>query len=249
MGVDPGTLSLRDFESVAGVRLRIEHTVSREGFEILLLDAKERGCDLNDIYREVVESALRDYIRRRIEERSHWAKPVKGEAVHRERRVFNSPTPVVPERRKNSAVVPAIVEVALGTPTPSLVQPAPGESAEPKSPKKQKLQRVSKKAQASEPPPPPPIPEAPASPAAPVPKKARKPRVARKVPAAVSQPEIVRKRKAKSAVPVTPVPVPAPAAKAGRKPRSIQPSENLPAPAGARKAAKKSKKRKPLSLG
>ena len=242
MGVDPGTLSLRDFESVAGVRLRIEHTVSREGFEILLLDAKERGCDLNDIYREVVESALRDYIRRRIEERSHGAKPVKAEAAHRERRVFTSPTPVVPERRKNS-----VVEVALGTPTPSLVQPAPGESAEPNSPKKQKIQRVSKKAQASEPPPPPPILEAPASPAGPAPKKARKPRVARKVPAAVPQPEVVRKRRTKSAVPATPAP--APAAKAGRKPRSIQPSENLPAPAGARKAAKKSKKRKPLSLG
>jgi len=43
----------------------------------------------------------------------------------------------------------------------------------------------------------------------------------------VPQPEVVRKRKAKSAVPVTPAP--APAAKAGRKPRSIQPSENLPA--------------------
>ncbi len=69
MPINPGALSVRDMESIAGVRLKIEHTIPVEAFEIFYLDSRERGCDFIDIYTEIVSAAMREYIKRRLDER------------------------------------------------------------------------------------------------------------------------------------------------------------------------------------
>lgn len=94
MPISPETLSVRDLESIAGVRLKIEHTIPVEAFEIFYLDSRERGCDFIDIYTEIVSDAIREYIKRRLDQRIQATSHLTPRSDAKDR--IESPAPELP---------------------------------------------------------------------------------------------------------------------------------------------------------